>query len=74
MFSGSATSLFLGLLLSVFGTAYIAYGKRAAELPWLAAGFALLLFPMFVSSVATLLLLGGALALAPWLGQSLGWW
>jgi len=74
MFHGSPASLLLGVVFSALGLGYVAYGKRAADLPLLIAGFVLILFPLFVGSVWLLLLIGGAAALAPWAGSRMGWW
>lgn len=74
MFQGGVTGLLLGVVFSALGVGYIGYGKREADLPLLIAGFVLLLFPMFVGSVWTLVLIGVATALAPVAGSRMGWW
>lgn len=74
MLGGGAAGLFIGLLLSAVGVGYVAYGKRTAELHWLVAGFALLLFPLFIGSTGWLVAIGAALVVTPWLGQRMGWW
>lgn len=74
MFSGSPASLFIGVVLSAFGAGYLMYAKRAASVPALACGLALLLFPLFGDSPWTLAVAGGALVALPFVGGRLGWW
>lgn len=74
MFQGSAASLLIGVVLGALGVGYITYGKRAADIPVLICGFVLVLFPMFVSSAWSLVLIGAVTAFAPRIGSNLGWW
>lgn len=74
MFSGSAASLFIGMLLGACGAGYLLYAKRAANLAALVCGTALLVFPLFVTSPWGLALGGGVLIALPFVGVRLGWW
>ncbi len=55
----------LGLLFSVFGMGYFAYGKKQADYATLFTGIGLMAFPYFVSGAAATLTVGLALLAAP---------
>ena len=58
-------TLLLGLVFGVIGSAYIVYGKRQYE-PWfLVIGFALIIYPYFISSALLTILVGVILVLLP---------
>ncbi len=58
-------TLLLGLVFGVIGSAYIVYGKRQHE-PWfLVMGFALVIYPYFISSALLTILVGALLGLLP---------
>ena len=58
-------TLLLGLVFGVIGSAYIVYGKRQHE-PWfLVIGFALIIYPYFISSALLTILVGVILILLP---------
>jgi hypothetical protein len=62
----NTAALFWGLLFSSIGLGYFIYGKRQqAPIP-LACGIALMVFPYFVSSPWTMVLIGGALVAVPY--------
>jgi hypothetical protein len=65
-------TLFFGLLFGAIGTAYILYGKRQFETGYLIAGFALVLYPYFVSSALLTVLVGVVLILLP-IAKQRGW-
>jgi len=58
-------TLLLGLVFGVIGSAYIVYGKRQHK-PWfLVIGFALIIYPYFISSAPLTILVGVILVLLP---------
>ena len=62
--SASGTIL-VGIFAGVLGTAYFVYGKREGRIPFLLAGAALCIYPYFVPTLWGSVLLGLALAAAP---------
>ena len=58
-------SLAIGILTGAIGVAYFIYGKRQARFAPLIAGLALCTYPYFVDSVPWSLVIGAALAAAP---------
>ena len=58
-------SLAIGILTGAIGVAYFIYGKRQARFAPLLAGLALCTYPYFVDSVPWSLVIGAALAAAP---------
>ena len=63
----NATSLAVGLLTGAIGMGYFIYGKRQAKFVPLIAGMMLCVYPYFVQGVVWLVLIGLALAAAPFL-------
>ena len=72
--AGSASSLFgnfsmatlvIGIFAGLVGSAYFLYGKKRSEFPWLFAGLALWVVPLFITSAVWLSLSCGALICAP---------
>ena len=61
----SPASLAIGILTGAIGFAYFVYGKRQARFAPLLAGLALCVYPYFVDSVPWSLVIGAALAAAP---------
>lgn len=61
--------LFLGILFGAIGTGYFVYGKRQTSVLHLVAGVLLMIFPYFFSSLVAVLLVGAALAAAPFVIQ-----
>ena len=57
--------LFVSILFGVVGSAYLVYGKRQGEVWFIVAGFALIIFPYFVSGVFLTLLVGAVLLVFP---------
>ena len=57
--------LFLSILFGVIGSAYLLYGKRQGEAWFILAGFALIIFPYFVSGLLLTLLVGVLFLLFP---------
>ena len=59
----SHVTLVFGLVFGVIGSAYMLYGRRQHE-PWyLVIGFALIIYPYFISGVFLTLLIGALLLL-----------
>jgi hypothetical protein len=62
-------NLFLGIVASAVGTAYIVYGRRQAKYVPLLAGISLCLFTFFIDSWMWLCVVGVALLAAPFLSD-----
>ncbi|MDQ6800023.1 MAG: hypothetical protein M3041_04215 [Acidobacteriota bacterium] len=58
-------TLFIGLLFGAIGTVYFMYGKRIHEPMFLIVGFALAIYPYFVSNIVLVFLIGAILAAIP---------
>ena len=59
----SHVTLVFGLVFGVIGSAFMLYGRRQHE-PWyLVIGFALIIYPYFISSALLTLLIGALLVL-----------
>jgi len=65
--------LFLSLIPSGIGFVLFVYGRKQDRLPQLVAGLVLMVYPYFATSVATLVGIGAAVALALWYVVRLGW-
>lgn len=59
------TTLVIGIFAGLVGSAYFLYGKKRSEFPWLFAGLALWVVPLFITSALWLSLSCGALICAP---------
>ncbi len=68
-----ANSLLAGLLVSAVGFVLLTYGRKMGRFPHLVAGFVLLVYPYFVSSVALMLGIAVALIALLWTAVRLGW-
>ena len=63
----TGTTLLFSVLFGSIGFAYFVYGKKQQELIPALAGIGLCAFPYFISNTWAMVLIGAALALAPWL-------
>jgi hypothetical protein len=59
-------SIVVMIFASIVGLAFIKYGKREADVPYIVAGIALLCYGYFVEQWLASLAVGIAIALAPW--------
>jgi len=59
------STLIVGLLASALGAGYFVYGKRQAKIAPMVAGVLLCVYPYFVDGMLWLVLVGVALAAAP---------
>jgi hypothetical protein len=59
--------LMASMLVSTVGFGLFVYGKKQSRLPQLVTGIALMVYPLFVASVAWMLGIAGALIGAMWL-------
>lgn len=59
-------TLFWGVLFGSIGLGYFVYGKRQGAMLPLLCGVGLMAFPYFVTETWLVLLVGAALAAAPW--------
>jgi multisubunit Na+/H+ antiporter MnhC subunit len=65
--------LFLSLITSGIGFVLFVYGKKQDRWPQLAGGLALMIYPYFVSTLTTTLVVGAAIVAAVWLAVRQGW-
>ena len=65
--------LFLSLITSGIGFVLFVYGKKQGRGPQLAGGLALMVYPYFVSTVTTMLVVGSVICAAVWLAVRQGW-
>jgi hypothetical protein len=61
-----ANTLIVGLVAGAFGMVYLAYGKKQAKLTYVICGVLLIAYPYFTDNIWILLVVGLALAVAPW--------
>ena len=68
MIEGAYTggTLFVAVIAGALGAGYLIYGRRQAKYVASFSGLMLLVYPMFVSSLLWSLVIGAALAIAPW--------
>ena len=67
------TWLFLSLIPGGIGTVLFIYGKKQQRWPHLAAGVLLMVYPYFVSSFTSMLVIGVVITSAVWLATRMGW-
>ena len=67
------TWLLLSLIPSGIGFVLFVYGKKQSRWPQLIAGVALMVYPYFATSVATLVSIGGLIGLGLWYAIRVGW-
>jgi len=65
--------LFLSLIPSGIGFVLFVYGKKQERWPQLGAGLLLMVYPIFATSVVTLLAFGAAILGGLWYALRLGW-
>ncbi|AZG73384.1 hypothetical protein [Shewanella livingstonensis] len=63
---GSAAMIMWSVLFGAIGMGYFVYGKRQRAIVPLCVGMALIVFPYFVASVTTLLIMGIILVAIPY--------
>jgi hypothetical protein len=61
----SPPHIMAGIVGSALGYVYFSYGRSQAEWPLVASGLALMTYSFFVTSMLGLVLVGAAIALAP---------
>jgi hypothetical protein len=69
----SANSLFLSLFTSAIGLALFRYGRKSERLPQVVGGVALMVYPYFVGSAATSLVVGVLICVAVWVAIRMGY-
>jgi len=67
------TWLFVSLFPSGIGFVLFVYGKKYERWPQLMAGIALFVYPYFVSTVTTMIVVGVLICAATWAAIRLGW-
>lgn len=70
MIIASSGSLFWALMFGAIGMGYFVYGKQQRHPVALFSGILLCVYPYFVSNVVYMLLVGAALAAAPFVVRS----
>ncbi|MBB1383445.1 hypothetical protein ACRN9Z_04635 [Shewanella frigidimarina] len=63
---GSSSMIMWSVLFGAIGMGYFVYGKRQRAIVPLCVGMALIVFPYFVASVTTLLIMGIILVAIPY--------
>jgi hypothetical protein len=63
---GSSSMIMWSVLFGAIGMGYFVYGKRQRVIVPLCVGMALIVFPYFVASVTTLLIMGIILVAIPY--------
>ena len=58
-------TLFLGLIFGAIGSGYLVYGKKQYSAKFAIAGALLAVFPYFVDNVFATIVIGAAIAAAP---------
>ncbi len=64
-------SLALDIFFGAIGSAYLIYGRRQYDVPFLIAGFVLLVYPYFVSNTLVCGLIGVAVSASPFIAARL---
>ncbi len=59
------SGLILGVFFGAVGTAYLVYGKKTTNLPFVFAGVALMVYPYFIDSGWLIALIGLVIAAVP---------
>jgi hypothetical protein len=67
------TWLFLSLFPSGAGFVLLVYGKKQARWPHVVGGIALMVYPYFATTVASLIAVGVLLGAGVWAAVRLGW-
>ena len=68
----SPAYLMASMVVSTVGFGLFLYGKKQTRFPQLVTGIALMVYPLFVASVAWMLAIAGALIGALWLATRYG--
>jgi hypothetical protein len=58
-------TLLFGIIFGAIGSAYIVYGRRQMEAWFFVSGFALIIYPYFVTNAFLTLLIGAVLMFLP---------
>ena len=59
--------LVLNIVFGAIGSGYLIYGKRQYDVPFLVAGFVLLIYPWFVSNTLAMAIIGVVVSAIPFL-------
>ncbi len=66
-------TLFVSLMTSAIGYALFSYGRKQSRLPQVVGGLLLMVYPYFVSSFTSMLVIGVAITAAVWFATEMGW-
>lgn len=61
----ASVGLAINIFVSAIGSAYLLYGKRQYDVPFLVSGFILLIYPYFISNALVLIVIGLVVGAAP---------
>ena len=67
------TTLFVSLMTSVVGYALFRYGRKQARLPQVIGGLALMVYPYFVDTFTSMLIIGVVICVGVWVALRMGW-
>ena len=66
-------TLFVSLVTSLVGWALFSYGRKQERLPQVIGGLLLMVYPYFVSTVTTMMLIGLSILAGVWFALRAGW-
>jgi hypothetical protein len=67
------TLIILSLIPSAIGFVLFRYGRKMRRAPQLAGGIALMVYPLFTPTAATMIGVGTVICVAVWLAVEYGW-
>ncbi len=67
------STLFVSLMTSAIGYALFSYGRKQARIPQVIGGLLLMVYPYFVSSLTSMLVIGILITAGVWLAVRSGW-
>lgn len=65
--------LFVSLLTSAIGYALFSYGRKQARMPQIVGGVLLMVYPYFVDSLMSMLIIGVLICVGVWAALRMDW-
>ena len=66
-------TLFISVVTSLVGWGFFSYGRKQARMPQVVGGLLLMVYPYFVSTVNTMMLVGVSILAGMWFALRAGW-
>jgi hypothetical protein len=66
-------TLFVSVVTSLVGWALFSYGRKQARIPQVIGGLLLMVYPYFVSTMTTMMVVGLSIVAGVWLALRAGW-